>query len=167
MGKAKPLPFKKGMKVVYLSRHYDRVSLTEAEVTVVTSKDGAPVIHCRSIDQWGNEWKRKFSTVAGMFQEDPYPIWQLQPLNGQNMKVLRKRAEKCSKRHQAYREAYTAMQREVECESRTWEREEVSRRGRLLPDGPQFLANVIARLGFKRPPNGTKVKVNGNISLVK
>jgi len=164
--KAKPLPFKKGMKVVWLSRHYDKVSLTEAEVTVVTSKDGEPVIHCRHIDSWGNEWKRKFSTVAGMFQEDPYPVWQLQPLNGQSMKALHRKAEKASKRHQAYRDAYNVMQREVESESRAWEREEVCRRGNLIPNGPKFLANVISRMGFKKPKNGVRVKIKDREEVI-
>lgn len=151
MRKPKPLPFKKGMKVVYLNRLYDRVSLTEAEITVVTTRDSEPVVHCRSIDQWGNEWKRSFSPACGQFQENPYPIWQLQPLNDQSMKALHKRAKKCSNLHQTYRNAYTVMQREVESESRAWEREEVSRRGNLIPHGPKFLANVISRLGFKAP----------------
>ncbi|KKN40486.1 hypothetical protein LCGC14_0732750 [marine sediment metagenome] len=163
----KPLPFKKGMKVVWLAQLYNRVQVTEGEVTVVTTRDGEPVIYCRHIDQWGNTWKRSFSPVAGMFQENPYPVWQLQPLNGQNFKALKKRAEKCTKRSQAYHEAYQEMQGEVHCEASTWEHQEVSRRAQLIPDGPKFAANVVARLGFKRPPNGVKVKVNGAISLVK
>jgi len=163
----KPLPFKKGMPVVWLSQLYSKVSLTEGVVTVATTKDGHPVIYCRHIDQWGNEWKRSFSPVAGMFQENPFPIWQLQPLNGQNFKALKKRAEKCTKRTQTYHEAYQEMQTQVHYEASTWEHEEVCRRGQLIPDGPKFVANVIARLGFKRPPNGIKVKVNGKISIVK
>jgi len=151
MRKPKPLPYKKGMKVVWLNHHGDRISLTEAEVTVVTTRDGEPVIYCRHIDRHGNEWKRKFSTACGHFQQDPYPVWQLLPLNGQSMKALQKRAEKCTKRYQAYRDAYAVMQREVDSEARAWERGEVSRRGDLIPDGPGFLANVIARMGFKKP----------------
>lgn len=151
MRKPKPLPFKKGMKVIWLNRHDGRISLTEGEVTVVTTKNGEPIIHCRHIDRFGNEWKCKFSPACGHFQQDPHPIWQLQPLNGRSVKALRKRAEKCTKRNRVYQEAYDAMRRDVEEESRTWQRDEVSRRGDLISDGPKFVENVIARMGFKKP----------------
>ncbi len=164
--KAKPLPFKKGMKVIWMSPRNYGIHLTEGEVTVVTTKEGAPLIHVRHIDKWGNVWKRSFSTIAGMFQENPFPIYQLRPVNGDNMKKLQKRAEKASNLRNAHKEAYEAMQLEVHGEAQRWESEEVGRRKEAIPHGDDYINRVKARLGFKRPEI-VKVKVNGEISKVR
>ena len=161
----KPLPFKKGMKIIWLS-HNSGIHLTEGEVTVVTTKDGVPLIHCRHIDSWGNVWKRSFSPVAGMFQENPFPIWQLRPLNEDNAKKLQKRAEKATKLYMDYRNAYQELQREVHNEAMDWERGEFEKRRVTLSHGEGYLNRVKARLGFKRPEI-IKVKVNGEISEVR
>ena len=161
----KPLPFKKGMKIIWLS-HSNGINLTEGEVTVVTSKDGAPLIHVRHIDRWGNVWKRSFSPVAGMFQENPFPIWQLRPLNGDDIKKLQKRAEKANRLRNTYENAYQAMQREVHGEAQQWERQEIEKRRKAIPHGDDYITRVKARMGFKRPEI-VKVKVNGEISGVR
>ena len=161
----KPLPFKKGMKIVWLTHGYG-IHLTEGEVTVVTTRNGAPLIHTRHIDRFGNVWKRSFSPIAGIFQENPFPIWQLRPLNGDNMRNLQKRAEKASKLRNEYEEAYQAMQREVHGEAQQWERQEIQKRMEAIPHGEAFITRVKARLGFKRP-EVIKVRVNGEISKVR
>ena len=89
------------------------------------------------------------------------------PLNGRDIKSLNKRAEKTNKLFQEYEQRYKEIVAQVEDEARQWQRDEISRRTVALPHGPKFLQNVISRLGFKKPSNGVKVKVNGKISLVK
>lgn len=162
----KPLPFKKGMKVIWMSARNYGIYLTEGEVTVVTTRNGAPLIHTRHIDRHGNVWKRSFSPIAGMFQENPFPIYQLRPLNGDNMRNLQKRAEKASKLRNEYEEAYQSMQREVHGEAQQWERQEIGKRMEAIPHGDAFITRVKARLGFKRP-EVIKVRVNGEISKVR
>ena len=49
--KPKPLPFKKDMRVTYLSNVYNRISIQEAVVSMVTTKDGEPVVYTRSPDR--------------------------------------------------------------------------------------------------------------------
>lgn len=163
--KAKPLPFKKGMKIVWMSHGYG-IHLTEGEVTVVTTRNGAPLIHARHIDLHGNVWKRSFSPVAGMFQENPYPIWQLRPLNGDDIKKLEKRAEKANKLRKAHQAAYEDMQRQAHREAQTWEYQEVEKRGKLIPNGDGFTRRVIARMGFKRPKE-IKVRINGQLTTTR
>ena len=167
--KQKSLPFKKGLPVIWLTEDYGRISLMEGEVTVVTTKDGETVVYVRAPDQWGGYWKRSFSPVAGMFQADPYPIWKLMPLNGQNVKKLKKRAEKATKLFREYEESYRKISTEVEQEARSWQSTEIARRVSALPNGPKFLKNVVARLGFKRPKDGVKVrtKKGGEVPTVK
>jgi len=155
------------MPVIWLHEDYGRLSLREAEVTVVTTKDGETIVHARAPDRFGGFTKRSFSPVAGMFQENPYPIWKLMPLNGRNPKNLKKRAEKATNLFRAYEDCYRQISAEVEQEANSWRYAETARRAAELPNGPKFLKNVVARLGFKRPSNGVKVKVNGKISLVK
>ncbi len=169
MGKSKPLPFKKGMEVIWLTDDYGRIRLQAGEVTVVTTRDNETVVHVRAPDRWGGYWKRSFSPVAGMFQENPYPIWKLQPLNGHNVKNMTKRAEHATKLFEINRKAYTDIQRQVEYEANTWKYAEIERRAALLPNGQSFLQNVIARLGFKRPANGVKVRTQkgGEVTTVK
>ena len=164
--KPKPLPFKKDMRVTYLSNVYGRIAIQEAVVSMVTTKDGEPVVYTRSPDSWGGYYKRSFSPVAGMFQENPYPIWQLRPLNGDNMKNLKKRAEKATNLHGQYKSKYEDIQRQVHYEAQTWEHQEIERRAKLLEHGQSFINRVIARMGFKRPKE-IKVKVNGEISKVR
>ncbi len=163
--KPKPLPFKKGMKNVWLSHGYG-IHLTEGEVTVVTTRTGAPLIHARHIDRHGNTWKRSFSPVAGMFQENPFPIWQVRPLNGDNMRKLQKRAEKASKLRNDYETAYQDMQRQVHGEAQQWERQEIGERMKAIPHGDGYITRVKARLGFKRPAV-IKVRINGEISTIR
>jgi hypothetical protein len=163
--KPKPLPFKKGMKVVWMSHGYG-IYLTEGEVTVVTTKDGAPLVHARHVDQHGNVWRRSFSTIAGMFQENPYPIWQLRPLNGDNIKNLQRRAEKANRLRNEYENAYQAMQREVHNEAQQWERQEIEKRKKSIPHGDAFVTRVKARMGFKRPKL-VRVRVNGEITTTR
>lgn len=163
----KKLPFKKGDKVVYVTEDYGKIHIQEGEVTVVATRDGSQVVHVRTPDQWGGYWKRSFSPIAGMFQENPYPIWKLRVMNGDNIKNLKKRAEKATALFRKYQEAYQAIQNQVEAEANKWKYEEIARRAAVLPNGAPFLRNVVARLGFKKPKNGVKVKVNGVISTVK
>jgi len=164
--KPKPLPFKKGMRVVYLSNEYGRIAISEAEVSMVTTKDGQTVVYTRTPDRWGGYYKRSFSPVAGMFQENPYPLWKLIPLNGKNMKNLTKRAEKATKLFREYEERYREITVQVESEAKKWQYEEIARRTEGLPNGPSMLKNVIARLGFKRP-NLVKVRINGEITTTR
>jgi hypothetical protein len=161
----KKLPFKKGMAVVWLTRYHGQIRVTEGEVTVVTTKDGAPVVHVRHPDNWGGYWKRSFSPVAGMFQENPYPIWQLIPLDGKSIKNLTKRAEHASKLFSEYQQKCEQIRRECEHEARRWQEEQYQERIKDLENGTQYLNNVVARLGFKKPKE-VKVKVNGKISSV-
>ena len=165
--KRKALPFKKGMKVVWLYDYYGWMSLQEAEVSVVTTRDGEPVVYARYKNRWGDYNGRSFSPVAGMFQENPYPIWKLIPLDGKNMKRLYKRVERANKLFREYEQRYREITEEVDSETRDWKYAEINRRTEALENGPKFLQNVISRLGFKRPVNGVKVKVNGVISKVK
>lgn len=167
MGSKKSLPFKKGMPVVWLSSQYNDIRLQFGEVSVVTTHNGQTVVHVRAPDNWGGYWKRSFSPVTGMFQENPYPIWQLQPLDGHNAKKLTRRAEKATKLFRAYEERYKEITVDVETEARNWKYEEITRRTADLPNGPTFLKNVVARLGFKRPKDGVRVKVNGKTTVVK
>lgn len=148
MRKPKPLPYKRGDEVIYIQTDYG-LRITRGTVTAVRNDKG--IIYVQSTGYHGTIWKTAFGRECGHFQRDPRPIWQLQPLNGQNVKLLERKAEKCNKRHRAYEEAYAIMQRDVEDESRAWQREEVFRRGNLIPDGPKFVENVIARMGFKKP----------------
>jgi len=164
--KPKPLPFKKGMKVIWMSTRNYGIYLTEGEVTVVTTRNGAPLIHTRHIDRHGNVWKRSFSPIAGMFQENPFPIWQLRPLNGDNIKNLQKRAEKASRLRNDYETAYQNLQREVHGEAQQWEREEIEKRRTSIPHGDAYIARVRARMGFKRPEL-IKVRVNGEITTTR
>ncbi|KKK91973.1 hypothetical protein LCGC14_2707570, partial [marine sediment metagenome] len=78
------------------------------------------------------------SPIAGIFQENPFPIWQLRPLNGDNMRNLQKRAEKASKLRNEYEEAYQAMQREVHGEAQQWERQEIQKRMEAIHHGDAF-----------------------------
>lgn len=161
--KPKPLPFKKGMEVVWISYGSGYgISLTEGEVTVVTTRNGAPVIHVRHEDKrWGTMWKRSFSTVTGHFQENPFPIWQLRPLNGDNIKKLQKRAEKANQLRKIYESAYQDLQREVHGKAMEWEREEIEKRRKLIPHGDDYITRVKSRMGFKRPAM-IKVRVRDN-----
>lgn len=161
----KKLTFKKGMPVVWFS-NYRRILLTKAEVTMVTTKDGQPIVYARSPDSWGGYNRRSFSPVAGMFQENPYPIWKLIPLEGRDFENMQKRAEKATKLFRGYEEAYTRISYEVEQEARQWQRDETARRTAQLSHGPSYMQRVISRLGFKKPRNGVKVKVNGKITRV-
>lgn len=163
--KPKPLPFKKGMKIIWLSHGYG-IHLTEGEVTVVTTKDGAPLIHARHIDSHGNVWKRSFSPVAGIFQENPYPIWQLRPLNGDDIGKLQKRAEKANKLRNAHEAAYQEIQRQVHNEAQAWERQEIEKRRKVIPHGDGYTRRVIARMGFKRP-KVIKVRIHGEITTTR
>jgi len=163
--KPKPLPFKKDMRVAYLSNVYGRIAIQEAVVSMVTTKDGEPVVYTRSPDTWGGYYKRSFSPVAGMFQENPYPIWQLRPLNGDNMRKLQKRAEKASNLRSVYETAFQDMQRQVHGEAMEWERGEIEKRRAAIPNGDGFIARVIARMGFKRPAV-IKVRINGEVSKI-
>jgi hypothetical protein len=158
----KKLPFKKGMPVVWLTTYHGQIRVTEGEVTVVTTKDGVPVVHARTPDHWGGYWKRSFSPIAGKFQENPYPIWQLMELNGKNIKNLTKRAEKASKLFSQYQQKCEEIRRQCEYEARQWQEEQYQERTKDLEHGPQYLRNVISRLGFKRSKI-VKVKVNGDI----
>ena len=163
----KQLPFKKGMPVVWLTSQYHDIRLQSGEVTVVTTRDGATVVHVRAPDRWGGYWKRSFSPVAGMFQANPYPIWELQPLNGHNEKNLVKRAEKATKLYRQYEEIHKQTSLDVEKEARDWQYAEINRRMAKVPHGGKFLSNVVARMGFKKPKNGVKVKIHGRISTVR
>jgi len=163
--KPKPLPFKKGMKVVWIN-HNHGVSVTEGEVSLVTTRDGAQIVHVRHIDQFGNIWKRSFSTVAGMFQEYPFPIWQLRPMNGDNIENLKKRAEKATALYNKYQQEYQQIQRDVHSEAINWEYAEIAKRVKELPHNNAYIDRVKARMGFKRPEI-VKVKVNGEISEVR
>lgn len=159
--------FHKGQKVLWLSHGYSYgIHLTEGEVTLITNKDGAPVVYARHIDRNGNEWKRKFSPIAGMFQENPYPIWQLRPLDGDDVSALHKRAEHATKLRNNHEAAYQDMQRQVHNEAMQWEREEVEKRIKLIPHGQQYINRVIARMGFKRPAT-IKVRVNGKTTTTR
>lgn len=164
--KAKPLPFKKGMKVVLLTRNYGSISLQEGVVSMVTTRDGETVVHTRTPDRWGGYYKHSFSPVAGMFQENPYPIWKLQPLDGKTIKNLEKRAKQANKLHQQHEDRYREISIQVESDAREWKYKELERRTKDLPNGGPFLQNVIARMGFKRP-KVIKVKVNGQITTTR
>lgn len=165
MGKKKELPFKKGMKVAYLTSYGGRIHVNEAVVTLVTNRDGAPVVHVRSPDSWQGFYKRSFSTVCGQFQENPYPIWQLIPLEGKDIANLKKRAEKASRLYQEYERKCEAIRSKVDAEAKQWAYDECRRRIADVPNGPDFRMNVIARLGFKRPKS-IKVKSNGGTRTV-
>lgn len=161
----KKLPFKKGMAVVWLTSYHGQIRVSEGEVTVVTTKDGAPVVHVRHPDNFGGYWRRSFSTVAGKFQEDPYPIWQLQPLDGQDIENLTKRALHASRLHSEYQQKCEEIRRQCEYEARRWQEEQYQERIKDLPNGQQYLRNVVARLGFKKPKQ-IKLKYNGDIHTV-
>jgi len=102
-----------------------------------------------------------------MFQENPYPIWKLMPLKGTTIKRLQKRAERATKLYRQYEEIHKQVSLDSEKEARDWQYAEINRRMANVPHGGSFLKNVVARLGFKRPANGIKVKVNGQVSVVK
>ena len=169
MGRTKPLPFKIGIPVVWLQDYYGRIIVQEAVVSKVNTKDGETVVYARYQDRWGNYHSRSFSPIAGMFQEKPWPIWKLIPLNGQNIKALNKRAERANKLFQEYEQRYKEITVDVEQEARQWQRDEIDRRTHELANGPKFLQNVIARMGFKRPKNGVKVRIHkdGEVTIVK
>lgn len=165
--KKKPLPFKKGMRVVWLDYSYGRISLQEAVVSLATIRAGEPVVYARYQDRWGNYHGRAFSPVAGMFQENPYPIWKLIPLDGKDIKALEKRANRANTLFREYEQRYKEITSEVEEEARKWKYDEINRRAAALEHDPKFMGNVISRLGFKKPPDGVRVKVNGEITKVK
>ena len=164
--KPKPLPFKKGMRVICLTNAYNRISINEAVVSMVTTKDGWPIVYTREPDRWGGYYKRAYSPIAGMFQENPYPIWKLQPLNGKNTKNLEKRIRRANKLHQQQQDRYREIAVDVEREARQWQNDELNRRTKELPHGGPFLQNVIARMGFKRPKE-IKVKIHGEITTTR
>ena len=167
--KPKPLPFKKGMKVICLTNCYDKISIQEAIVSMVTTKDGQPIVYTRTPDHWGGYFKHSFSTVAGTFQTDPNPIWKLMPQNGKNMKNLEKRAKRANKLYQQYQDRHRAISVDVERDARQWQNDELDRRTKDLPNGGPFLRNVVARMGFKKPKDGVKVRTRkgGEIVIVK
>ena len=164
--KKKALPYKKGMQVAYLTEAFHGVRLQEGEVTVVTTRNGATVVHVRTPDSWGGHYKRSFSPVAGTWQENPYPIWKLMPLNGQKIKQLKKRAERATKLYHEYEETHRRISLDVEKEARDWQYAEIRRRMESVPHGGKFLSNVVARLGFKRPKEGVKVRVKKGEEIV-
>ena len=161
----KKLPFKKGMSVVWLTRYHGQIRVTEGVVTMVTTREGHPVVHAKHVGREGYEFKRSFSPVAGMFQENPYPIWQLIPIGGKSIKNLSKRAEHASKLFSEYQQKCEEIRRQCEYEARRWQEEQYRERIKDLENGSRYIDNVVARLGFKKPKT-VKVNVNGNISTV-
>lgn len=161
----KKLPFKKGMAVVWLNRYHGQIRVTEGVVTLVTTRDGHPVVHAKHTGRENWEIKRSFSPVAGMFQENPYPIWQLIPMDGKSIKNLTKRAEHSSRLFSEYQQKCEEIRRQCEYEARRWQEEQYQDRIKDLENGPQYLDNVTARLGFKKPKS-IKVKYHGKVDTV-
>lgn len=152
MRKLKPLPYKKGDPVVYISSLDYGIRLSQGEVTMVTTRDGEQFVYVKTICDSGYTWKRTFSSKPGRyFQQDPYPLWQLRPLNGDNMANLEKRAKQASKLYEAHRAACKEIEYEVERQARDWQYKELDRRRKALPNGFPFLVRVASRMGFKQP----------------
>lgn len=153
--KIKRPPFKKGDPVLYLDGqlYYNKVHVTEAQVTAIRSDNDHFLVYTKHEDQWKNEWRRCFTTnVLQRYQEDPYPIWQLIPHPGKEaIKRIKKRLEQANKKREKWYEQLGEISRDVDREAREWRDDEEKRRVAELPNMQHHVERVISRSGFKKP----------------
>ena len=146
--KQKPLPYKRGDEVIYISLSYG-VRLTKGVVTAVRNDKG--IVYVQSVGPHGNTWKDSFGRECGRFQQNPHPIWMLRHLNGENFAALQKGAEHAQKLYHKYNQDREEMLRQLDNDTADWKRCEYGKRMAKLTDSFAYTNRVAARMGFKKP----------------
>ena len=147
--------FKHGDKVLYYRMDSYGISLTEATVTAVRQEDQHWIVHTLFQGAGGSEWKKRFTT--GKNGRRPYPrgddglIGELRLMTaGDNLKALKKRASIATDRYRQHKDKVSDVQRQVEREAWEWKTKETSKRTAEIPDGYDYLARVLSRMGFRQ-----------------
>lgn len=146
--KQKPLPYKRGDRVVYLRLDQYGIFVTQGEVTATRSDE---IVYVKTISPYGVAFKHSFGRTPGNFQENPSPLWRLRHLNNDNIKTLEKRAKQANKLFQAHKDTAALMERQVDREAWEWKYNEIDRRRSEIPNGWDYLNRVASRMGFKQP----------------
>lgn len=161
--KSRALDFKKGDKVVFLDDNHERIVVEQGVVFLV--RQNMPVkrwddkvfhltvVYVEYVSCYGHRFTRKFAEEFGKFQQDPYPLWRLRHINGDEFANLKKRSTRARKLYDAYREEIRRIDIQVESEAREWKNRRRDELEKAIPHGQKFLENVVARMGFKRPKN--------------
>jgi len=148
MKKLKPLPFKKGDKVIFIDLNYG-CRLQEATVTLVRQELG--IVYTSYTSHHDNVWKQKFARNPGWRSEDPKPLWTLRKLNGDEITNLQKRAKHADKQYRRITEKREEVRRQLDRDTYDWKNQELERRMKDVPDQFQYCKRVAARMGFKQP----------------
>lgn len=144
----KKVTYKRGMEVVFLQLNYG-ISISAGTVTTV--RDGTVYVRFKSHYDW--TFTYKFTDEPG-YKPNTYQLWHIRPLRpGEDVKALEKRMKHASKLYNIHQSAVSTMQREVEGEARSWQREEEFRRRGEIPNGPGYIKRVASRAGFTQPKN--------------
>lgn len=159
MFKHNALDFKKGDRVFYITMNQG-CSLCEGEVTAVVRQAQCktpsglviqPVVHVKYISPFGATWKRMFAKHFGLFQQDPYPMWQLRKADGLDFKQLRRTIQRIDKNYRKHRSDVECMERQLEHDAYEWKILERERRMKLIPHDWHYLNNALRRAGFPSP----------------
>lgn len=144
----KKITYKRGMQVIFFQMSY---GMAVSAGTVTTVRDGTVYVRFKSQYDW--TFTYKFDDEPS-YKPNTYRLWQLRPLRpGEDIEALEKRLKHAFKLYNIHNDAFSNMQREVESEARAWQREEESRRGVGIPNGPGYIQRVASRAGFTRPKN--------------
>jgi len=153
------LDFKKGDKVVYISVS-EGCSLSEGVVTVVMRQAECktpsglviqPVVHVKYVSSFGATWKRTYAKHFGIFQENPYPLWQLRKLDGLDLKLLQRTIRRIDKKYRNYKAAVKLMEQQLERDTYEWKAAQREKRMKLIPHDYHYLHNALRRAGFPSP----------------